>query len=269
VQRYGGNTACVALERPGRDPIVFDLGTGLRYFGVDRAHEQPFSGHALLSHLHWDHVQGIPFFAPLLAPGGRLVIHGPAQDHAPLEDMMRTFLSPPYFPVDLDCLPCEVEFREVEPGSFEIDDATVVAASVPHVGPTLGFRVSCEGMSVAYVSDHQQPGVGSTDVAPDVLELCEGADLLIHDAQYDDLEFSMRSDWGHCTVDYALEVAAQAGVRTLALYHHDPSHSDAHIDGLLDGLQERAAARGVSEVIAAHEGLTVSLAGARAEAERR
>jgi phosphoribosyl 1,2-cyclic phosphodiesterase len=263
VQRYGGNTACVVLERAGHEPIIFDLGTGLRFFGVHRAHDAPFRASALVSHLHWDHVQGIPFFAPLLTVGARLDLYAPAQEHLSLEEAVRSFVAPPYFPVGIDQLPCEVVFHEVEPGPFELDGAKVTAAHVPHVGPTLGYRVEVDGVSVAYVSDHQQPGPGATHVDPAVLELCEGADLLIHDAQFDDLEFTMRSDWGHCTVDYAVEVAAQAGVRTLALFHHDPSHSDHHIDALLDGARGQAASRGIVEVIAAHEGLTVSFDRAR------
>ena len=266
VKRYGGNTSCVAIERPGHDPIVFDLGTGLRFFGVQRVHCEPFRGHALLSHLHWDHVQGIPFFTPLLCEGARLDIYGPPQDHLSLEEAVRCFVAPPYFPVGIEQLPGQIEFHEVDGTTFHIGDAEIRSASVPHIGPTLGFRVTIDGVSVAYVSDHQQPGAGARAVDQAVVELCEGVDLLIHDAQFDDLEFSMRSDWGHCTVEYAVEVAAQAGVRTLALFHHDPSHSDSHVDELLTGASALATARGVNEVIAAHEGLTINYdSGAQSE----
>jgi ribonuclease BN (tRNA processing enzyme) len=114
-------------------------------------------------------------------------------------------------------------------------------------------------VSVAYISDHQQPGVDSTAVAPQVLELCQGVDLLIHDAQFDPDEFAARSDWGHCTVQYAVEVAARAGARRLALFHHDPSHGDDRIDELLAEARDHAATLGVEEVLAAAEGLTLSL----------
>lgn len=258
-QRYGGNTACVVVERAGREPIILDLGTGLRFFGLERAHSDPFKASALVSHLHWDHVQGVPFFAPLLSEGARLDLYGPAQGETSLSETVRSFLSPPYFPVDIDRLPCEIEFHELEDGEFEIDGASVRSAEVPHIGPTLGFRIECGDTSLAYVSDHQQPAVGSDHVSEAVLELAEDVDLLIHDAQYDDLEFSMRHDWGHCTVDYAVEVAAQAGAKTLALFHHDPSHHDSHIDELLASASRNARSLGVPEVIAAHEGLTVSL----------
>ncbi len=259
VSRYGGNTACVVVESTDHAPIVLDLGTGLRFFGLDHGTDGTFRGTALVTHLHWDHVQGLPFFAPLLCEGARLDVYGPAQDGTSLEAAVRSFVQAPYFPVGIDDLPGEIVFHDTAPGTIELPGATVRAAWVPHIGPTLGFRVESEGRSVAYVSDHQQPGVGATEVDPAVVELCRDVDVLIHDAQFDDDEFALRSDWGHCTVDYALEVAAAAGAHTLALFHHDPSHTDDRVDELLAVTAERARARGVAEVVAAAEGLTLSL----------
>lgn len=248
----------MVVEPDHGDPILFDLGTGLRFYGLDRPFDEPFRGTALLTHLHWDHVQGIPFFTPLLAPGAQLDLYGPVQNGATLGDAVRSFVSPPYFPVGIDDLPGDIRFHDSVPGTLDVPGAKVTAAWVPHIGPTVGYRVEVDGVSIAYVSDHQQPELGSTEVAPEVVELCAEVDLLIHDAQYDDLEFSMRSDWGHCTVEYAVEVAAQAGVGTLALYHHDPSHTDVRVDELLAEARRMAAGRDVGEVIAAAEGLTLS-----------
>ena len=263
LSRYGGNTSCVVVEPDDHDPIVLDLGTGLRFFGLNRPFDEPFRGSALVTHLHWDHVQGIPFFSPLLAPDARLDLYAPAVDGG-LEDAVRAFLSPPYFPVGIDDLPGEVVFHDTEPGEFKVDGALVQAEWVPHVGPTLGYRVTVGDVSIAYVSDHQQPGLDSTEVDPAVLDLCRGADVVIHDAQFDDLEFSMRSDWGHCTVDYAVEVAAQAEARTLVLFHHDPSHTDVRVDELLAHARSVGVKRGIGEVLAASEGLTLSFDPARA-----
>ncbi len=264
LSRYGGNTSCVVVESDDHDPIVLDLGTGLRFFGLNRPFDEPFQGSALVTHLHWDHVQGLPFFSPLLAPGARLDLYAPAQEGVALEEAVRGFLSPPYFPVGIDDLPGEIVFHDTEPGEFKVDGALVSAAWVPHCGPTLGYRVTSGDVTVAYVSDHQQPGLGSTQVDPDVLDLGRGADVLIHDAQFDDLEFSMRSDWGHCTVDYAVEVAAQAGAHTLVLFHHDPSHTDVRVDELLAHARTLGARRGITEVLAASEGLALSFDQARA-----
>jgi phosphoribosyl 1,2-cyclic phosphodiesterase len=264
LSRYGGNTSCVVIEGPQHDPIVLDLGTGLRFFGLNRPFDEPFRGTALVTHLHWDHVQGIPFFSPLLVPDAHLDLYAPAQEGCSLADAVRSFISPPYFPVGIDDLPGEIVFHDTVPGTFEIPGATITAAWVPHVGPTLGYRIEVGDASVAYLSDHQQPGLGSTEVSPDVLKLCDGVDVVIHDAQFDDLEFSMRSDWGHCTVDYAVEVAAQAGARTLVLFHHDPGHTDVRIDELLTHARSLPSAKDVPEIIAASEGMTLSLDAARA-----
>lgn len=261
-RRYGGNTSCVAVEWPDRDPILFDLGTGLRYFGMTQPCDGTFRGTALVSHLHWDHVQGVPFFTPMLAAGAHLDVYAPVQESGSLCDAIRTFMAPPYFPVEIEALPGSFSFHEVDHGAFDIDGAKVTVAPVPHIGPTVGYRIDCEGVSVAYVSDHQQPGVGSTEIAPAVLDLCAGVDLLIHDAQFDEAEFATRSDWGHCTVDYAIEVAARAGARRLALFHHDPSHSDDRIDRLTERAREVGARRGLEEVLAASEGLTMALGAA-------
>lgn len=251
----------MVLESPGRDPILFDLGTGLRFFGLTQPRDGSFRGTALVSHLHWDHVQGIPFFAPMLAEGAHLDVYAPVEDGTSLCEAVRSFMSPPYFPVEIDALPGTFSFTEVRDGVFDVDGAKVTVAEVPHVGLTVGYRVEFDGVSVAYVSDHQQPGIGSTDVAPGVLDLCEGVDLLIHDAQFDDAEFAERRTWGHCTIDYAVEVAARCGARRLALFHHDPSHDDRRIDQLLEHAIAAARGRGVHEVVAAAEGLTLSLSG--------
>ena len=261
--RYGGNTACVLLESPGHDPIVLDLGTGLRMLGqtLVARDEGPFRGAALVSHLHWDHIQGLPFFTPILQPGSRLDIYGPRPDgERELEEAFDVFMRPPYFPVRCEELPGEIAFHQIGDEDVAVGDAKVRSRAIPHVGVTNGYRVELGGSSVAYLSDHQQP-VDSTTVAASVLDLCEGVDVLIHDAQYTPQEFEARSTWGHCTVDYAVEVAARSGVGTLALFHHDPSHDDAMVDRLLQGAVEAASGRDIGEVIAAAEGLTVSLGG--------
>lgn len=264
TRRYGGNTACVAVESVGRDPILFDLGTGLRFFGLTQPSDGTFRGTALVSHLHWDHVQGIPFFAPMLADGAHLDVYAPVDGPGTLDDAVRSFMSPPYFPVEIEALPGRFRFHEVLDDVIDLDGAKVTVAPVPHVGVTVGYRLEIDGVSIAYVSDHQQPGVAATRVDQRVLELCNGVDLLIHDAQFDDAEFAQRADWGHCTIDYAVEVAARSGARRLALFHHDPSHDDTRVDALRDHAERLAAGRGIDEVIAASEGLTLSFCGADA-----
>jgi phosphoribosyl 1,2-cyclic phosphodiesterase len=257
-RRYGGNTACVALEIPGSEPIILDLGTGLRFFGETQPQDGSFRGHALVTHLHWDHVQGLPFCVPINREGAQLDIYGPPQEGLTLAEAFEEFMRPPYFPVRISDLVGEIRFHTIDDTDFAVGDAKVRARYVPHVGATFGYRVEFAGISVAYISDHQQPLDGSS-IASEVLELADGADLLIHDAQYTPEEFALKAHWGHCTIDYALHVAREAGVRRLALFHHDPSHSDADIDRLLDGARTRGASLGLTEVIAASEGLTLAL----------
>ena len=250
------------LSIPDTDPIVFDLGTGLRFWGLEHTRDDPgaeFRATALVSHLHWDHVQGLPFLTPLHSNRGALHIIGPPQVGETLEEAFEQFICPPYFPVPLAELAGTVTFAEATGEPVQIGRATVTTCPVPHVGPTIGFRVEFEGRSVAYVSDHQQPAIGSTSIDEAVLALCEGVDLLIHDSQYTPSEFASRTTWGHCTTEYALEVAIQSGARSLALFHHDPAHDDGTVEELTRATAELAAARRGPQVFAASEGLAVDL----------
>lgn len=257
-RRYGGNTACVALEAAGEEPIVLDLGTGLRFWGQTQPADGTFVGSALVTHIHWDHVQGLPFFVPVDRPGARLDVYGPPQVGETLEHAFDELMRPPYFPVRASELRGAITFHDVGEGDMVVGDAKVQVRSVPHCGPTNGYRISRDSVTVAYVSDHQAPMDGSLEVAESVLELCDGVDLLIHDAQYTPEEFTEKRHWGHCSVDYAVHVAKEAGVRRLALFHHDPSHGDDEVDAMLRRAQAIAARSGIEEVLAASEGLTIS-----------
>jgi ribonuclease BN (tRNA processing enzyme) len=260
-RRYGGNTSCVALESPGHDPIVLDLGTGLRFFGETQADDGSFQGAALVTHLHWDHVQGLPFFTPILRPGARLDIYGPPQAGSTLSEAFHRFICPPFFPVTVEQLYGQMTFHDAGDTDLVLDGAKVRVRPVPHVGANNGYRVEMGGASIAYLSDHQMPQDGSHAVSEDVLELCDGVDVLIHDAQYTPEEFPAKAHWGHCTIDYALFVAREAGAKCLVMFHHDPARTDDQLDVLLDQVRDKAAATAVSEVLAAYEGLTISLHG--------
>lgn len=259
VARYGGNTSCVSVRVPGDDPLFFDLGTGARYLARELAHDGTFRGTCLLSHLHWDHTQGLPFFTPLLSNGAELHVHAPVQpDGRTVGDVLHDTIRPPLFPVTLDELPGSIRFHDTTEGTFRVGQATVTAREVPHNGPTLGYRVEWKGRSVVYLSDHQQPRDGSFGLTRGARELVTDADVLIHDAQYTEAEFALKSTWGHCTIDYAVWVAIEAGVRTLVLFHHDPTRTDDALDEITACAAQRARAHGV-HVVAAHEGMTLSV----------
>lgn len=255
----GGNTACVVVEAAETDPIILDLGTGLRYFGCELQQrygtDASFRGTALVSHLHWDHIQGIPFFAPILQPDAELHLVGPIQTDMPLEEAIRDAISPPMFPVPLDLLPGTVRFTETDSGLLNVGACTVTMAPLSHTGPTNGYRINNGSGSVAYLSDHQQPSDGSLGVPEHVVELCKDVDVLIHDAQYDAAEFASRSDWGHSTPEFALAVAQQSGASRLVLFHHDPTHSDIWVRDTVERLQVMAGDQ--IEVMAACEGLVL------------
>jgi len=244
---------------------VLDLGTGLRFFGETQPQDGTFRAHALVTHLHWDHVQGLPFCVPVNREGAQLDVYGPPQEGLTLAEAFEEFMRPPYFPVRIGELIGDIRFHTVDDDDFAVGDAKVRARYVPHVGPTFGYRVEYGGISIAYISDHQQPVHGDA-IANEVLELADGADLLIHDAQFTPEEFELKAHWGHCTTDYALHVAREAGARRLALFHHDPSHSDQMIDRLVDDARKRGAELGLTEVIGAAEGLTLTFGGVGATA---
>ena len=261
--RFGGHSSSVALETDDGPPLLFDMGTGLRPYARRCAGE--FHGTVLLSHLHWDHVQGLPFFTPLHCPGATLDVFGPRQDGGPLGEVFAEMMRPPFFPIVPDQLAGDVRFHDTGDDDFPVGSAKVRSRWVRHVGPTLGFRVDYHGVSVAYVPDHG-PGCNpehADDYIPhEMLELCDGVDVLSHDAQHTAAEYEQKRHWGHCTIEYAVNVAREAGARRLVLFHHDPAHTDDDLDEIERSAQDYAAGIGACGVIAGYEGLELELSGA-------
>jgi phosphoribosyl 1,2-cyclic phosphodiesterase len=260
--RYGGNTACVAVDVAGEPPILFDMGTGMVAFGASQPLDGTFRASALVSHAHWDHIQGLPFFAPINRPGAVLDVYGPGDEGLSLTEIFDRYVAPPVFPISWRDLAGTIRLHETSPGTISVGSCRVRVCSVPHPGSTLGYRVEADGVAVAYVSDHQMPR-DRCSVDPAVSELCEGVDLLVHDAQYTDSEFDAKPDWGHSTIGYAIEVARSCGAGRLALFHHDPSHDDLRLDDLAAAAREAGNELGLA-VFAAREGDVVDLGEAAA-----
>jgi phosphoribosyl 1,2-cyclic phosphodiesterase len=233
-ERYGGNTSCVEVVSEGHEPVVFDLGTGLRNYGDELAAEGRVDGYratVLLSHLHWDHIQGFPFFGPAYAPGNRIRLYAPERCapngdvRAALDAQMRA----PHFPVGLDAMRAELAFGAVAAGAeVKLGAAvTVQAAAAKHPNGCLAYRVTAGGRSVVYATDTEHEAGGGLDA--DLLELARGADVLIYDAQYTADEYAGKRGWGHSTAEEGARLAEAAGVSQLVLYHHDPTHDDWQI----------------------------------------
>ena len=256
--RTGGNTSCVEITA-GQTRIVLDAGTGLRTISDRLIREGGSETTFLLSHLHWDHIQGLPFFAPIYAPGHELrVISGP-NGHMPLEDALRRQMSPPFFPVAWADVAHRVHAAEVRSGErFEVGPVRVHAARLNHPDPVYGYRLEVAGRALVYATDTEH----FSCVDPALRQLAEGADILIYDAQYTPEEYSgatgmAKVGWGHSTYEAAAALARAAGVKSLVLYHHDPRRTDAEIDAI-----EAAARVLYPATIAAREGLVMSVGGA-------
>ena len=255
--KYGGNTSCVSVEAEGQRPLLLDLGTGLRYFGQQYTARtsEPLDAVALVTHLHWDHIQGFPFFGPILQDGARLELFGPQQEDGTSFMMsVSQAIRQPTFPVELHDLRGKFEFHDVADNDFTIDGYSVKSRLVPHIGPTVGYRIEFGGKSIAYISDHQQPLDGSFTLPDGVRELAQDVDLLIHDSQYTLSEFEIKKNWGHCTAEFAVGIGVACNSRRVALYHHDPDRTDAELDAV-----KSCGATGNTEVFVAREGATITL----------
>jgi ribonuclease BN (tRNA processing enzyme) len=257
--RYGGNTSCVGLAHDGQPPtIALDAGTGLqqlpRWLGGE-----PFRGTILLGHLHWDHTHGMPFFRSGLLPGHRVDLYLPEQGED-AEELLARVISPPHFPIRPRQLGEGWTFNSLSPGHYEFEGFSVDAREIPHKGGrTFGYRVSDGTATVAYLSDHSPISLGP---GPDGLgeyheaavELARDADLLVHDSQHTAAELPRLAFLGHSAIEYVVGLAQHAGVKGVALYHHDPWRTDDEIDEL--------AAKQASApvpVFAAYDGLIVDL----------
>ena len=265
--RYGGNTSCVEVRADDGTLIVLDCGTGARALGLHLARTvpSPMRLNLFIGHTHWDHIQGFPFFVPAFTPGIELNIYAPAGFQRGLEEAMAGQMEYSYFPVRLSELRSRIHFTELEEGFFRVGDVLVETLYLNHTAPTIAYRLTSRGATLAYTTDHEPfwwtPG-GVSDHPGDRTHatFLRGADLVIHDAQYSEEEYATKMGWGHSPVEYATDVALAAGARRLALFHHDPTHDDAALARLEARCRERAArAGGGLDVFAAAEGLELSI----------
>ncbi len=273
---YGGNTACVEVRTAGGTLIVLDCGTGVHGLGQALVTEEPspVRGHLLITHTHWDHIQGFPFFAPLFVPGNVWDIYGPGGLGRRLEETLAGQMEYSYFPITLAQLGATIRYHDLVEDTFVLDDVRITTRYLNHPALTLGYRLEADGVVLVYATDHEphahpqpeHPGQTTPGTLPvhredrGHIEFLAGADLIIHDAQYTAAEYPKRIGWGHSPVTYVVDAALAAGVKRLALFHHDPSRGDAELDRLLGVCQERVTAgQGTLEIDAAAEGQLIDL----------
>lgn len=244
--RYGGNTSCVQLCH-GDTRLVLDAGSGIRSLGHELVADGVKDHVLLLTHFHWDHIQGFPFFEPLHDSDSTLRIFGPDQNGTDLKRLFERQMDPIFFPVPLASAAAELRFETVTDHPIEIRDAVVRTLKVKHPSHVLGYRIEVSGTVVCYVPDNELDGEGyGVDAGwkDRMTRFVGDADLLIHDAMYTEGEYEGRRGWGHSTFEQALELAEAAGVARLLFFHHDPARTDDQLDALVGSLRERAAARG-------------------------
>lgn len=257
--RYGGNTTCVEIRR-GSDIIILDAGTGLRKLGQSLLKEfkqQPLNLTLLLSHTHWDHIQGLPFFAPIYESRCRLRILGCEGTRNSLTGALTGQMESTYFPVPFSKLPSNIEIEELRDFNFAVGPVLVSALRANHPGLAFGYRLfSPEGI-VAFFPD-TEPRQDNTD--REMLDFVHGADVLILDSQYDHTEYRKHTGWGHGCVDNSVALALEADVKKLVLFHHDPDHDDKKIDSLVKyGRALIRKAKGKLKLEAAREGMILNL----------
>lgn len=249
--RYGGHTACVAVVADGADEptLLLDAGTGIRTLG-GKLTSDAFRGSILLSHLHWDHMMGIPFSRPLDQHTSRVDLYLPTQDGLSARDLLAKTMSPPAFPIEPEGLHGDWSFQATVPGPVDIEGFTVTSTDVAHKGGrTVGYRIADALGSVAYLTDHA-PVQGMTDEA---WALVDGVDVLLHDAQFLESERAIADEYGHATIDEAIEIAVKAKVGTLVLFHHSPVRTDDELDVIGHNLEAPL------PVVVAREGMTVTV----------
>ncbi len=249
---FGGNTSCVELDC-GDSRVVLDAGTGLRNLGNKMlARKDPLDVTLLLSHYHWDHIQGLPFFVPIYMKDTRMKIIGQKAGVVGAREALFHQMQAPVFPVRLDEVGARIETQELSPGqSIQDGGAKITAMKLNHPGGVLAYRVECRGKSVVYATDTEHYAC----VDPALVALAAGADLLIYDAQYTPEEYPRKVGWGHSTYVAGCEVAKAAGVGALALFHHDPLRTDQGVKEIEARAQEL-----FPRAFAAKEGMSIDLA---------
>jgi phosphoribosyl 1,2-cyclic phosphodiesterase len=273
--KYGGNTSCVEL-RINNQIMIFDAGTGIRELGnqlIKEFKSQQATIHLFISHTHWDHIQGFPFFMPAYSKNFQIIVYGPPARDKSLKDLFKFQMDSEYFPVPLGDLNAQISIQEVrEP--FWIGNTQVTPFYVNHPAMTLAFKISRDGKTFIYASDNepyrytlhaarkeQLASQFGAELDQKFIEFLSGADFLVCEAQYTMDEYKTKIGWGHSPIESVVEFAIKANTKQLALFHHDPSHDDAAIDGMVQHAQKLLSSQKSSvQCFGAAEGMEITIA---------
>jgi phosphoribosyl 1,2-cyclic phosphodiesterase len=278
--RYGGNTSCIEVRADG-ELIVLDAGSGIRELGVALEEEfgsRPINLTLLITHLHWDHIQGFPFFVPAYGEKNQIRVFGYDGTDFGLREILKGQMATPFFPIALYDLPGKIKIEKLESMDFKIGNVRVQASFVNHPGICVGYRLFTSNGSIAFLPDHEpydafklhseesrslnpeQIQKRAREQRAELVKFLHGSDVLILDTQYTDEEYQAHVGWGHGSVGTAISFAIDASIRKLILFHHDPSHDDDMIDQMLQSARTTVAKRGgVLEIDAAREGTEIVL----------
>ena len=266
--RYGGNTACVEVRADDGTVVILDCGTGAHELGLVLAREAPFHGTMLITHTHWDHIQGFPFFSPLFIPGYEWDVMAPHGFGQSLDRVLAGQMEYAYFPVTIEQLGAQIAFHGLAEGEFTIGSIRVIVRFLNHPTPTMGYRLEVGGVSVVYATDHEPYSRHKHEITnlpvhhEDLrhIEFLAGADLVIHDAQYTTEEYAKKVGWGHSSYDQVVDFALAARVKRLLFFHHDPLRADEELTRIVQSFQQQPRVRDHQlRVEAAAEGLTIDL----------
>jgi phosphoribosyl 1,2-cyclic phosphodiesterase len=253
--RYGGNTPCLEFRSAKGTLLILDCGTGLRMLGkawVEEFGDRPIHAHILITHYHWDHIQGIPFFQPLYQKKNRFHFHSLPVPRAPLRRTLQRQMADPYFPIDMDTMRSQWKFRTIKRSPFTIDDFSIHYRRINHPQGCLSFRVENQGRAVVYATDNE-PGDPRGD--RNLRDLARGADVLVYDSQFSREDLGQeKKGWGHSSWEEGVAICQEVGVREFILFHHDPDSDDQAVDQL-----EKKAQASFPSSRAAFEGMVITL----------
>ncbi len=270
--RYGGNTPCVEVRLTEDKFFILDAGSGLRELGLHLLKSgKPIKSNILISHMHWDHIQGIPFFVPALLPGNEFTFYGAEEAEMSIKDILGNQMNYINFPIEMDDMASDLNFMGLQEDSYEVDGIKFETMFLNHPGSALGYKLFINGKSIVYISDNE-PYPNDNEVTNEesqnffedsnekLISFVKNVDILIHDGQYTPEEYKSRFQWGHSPYDFTVNVALKANVKQLVIFHHDPVHDDNFIDEIVFASQKMARdAKSKLDVIGAREGLQISL----------